>query len=237
MKLTTQNPDKSKKFVDDLNWINNTLHDFAIRTAFVEITETCCAKNPKLKDVPFIMNIYNAMANDAVVKMSNIYDTHRDTLSIYYILNWIRGNVSLLENHIDELVIKEDEIVYIENKIKTHSELIEKFRRMRKKLLAHNDKKIVQTTDIRRRLLNNKKIKTENDFIQESQKYMEELKGFLLDKQDFVGIQNFTFEVLTDIQQLLKMPDRIFGKSGNRQEWEDFYNLMKKDALQFFNRF
>ena len=160
----TPDSDKIKKFVNDLNWVNNTLHDFAIRTAFVEITEERCTENPRLKEKPLIMSIYNSMANDAVVKIYNVYDTHKDALSIFYILDWIRGNIPFLESQINELRIKESDISSIEKKIEEHSILVEKFRKMRKKLLAHNDKKIVRTTDIRRRLLNNKNIETKDDF-------------------------------------------------------------------------
>lgn len=235
MEVTTQNPNKLKKFVDDFNWINNVLHDFAIRTAFIETTEKRCTKNPELKEIPLIMNIYNSMANDAVVKINNVYDTHKDALSIFYILCWIKGNVPLLENQINTLRVKDNDIAVIENKIRKHHELIDKFHKMRKKLITHNDKKIVHTTDIRRRLLNNKNIKTQNDFLRESQEYIKELQGFILNKGDFVNIQNLTVEILMDIKKFLKMPDRIFGKSGNKQEWNNFYDSTKKNALYFFD--
>lgn len=225
-----------KQFVDDLNWINNTLHDFAICVAFVEVVEDYHPKHQELKDIALIMNIYNSMANDAVAKINNIYDGHKDALSVHDLLNWIRANTPLIKSHVHALNLSfsEKDISLLERKIGKSSKLIKKFNTMRNKLISHNDKKIVRTTDIRRKLLNNKSITTRDAFIEASKTYMEELQGFLLNKEDFITMKNFTIDILMDIKSLLKMPDRIFGQSGNEQEWEEFYKSKKGDVSRFF---
>lgn len=40
---------------------------------------------------------------------------------------------------------------------------------------------------------------------------------------------------MNDFKVLLKMPDRIFGKSGNIEEWEDFYKRQKQEASKLFD--
>lgn len=229
--------EKIKKFVDDLNWVNNALHDFAVRVAFIEGMEDYHPKHQELENISLIMNIYNSMANDAVVKINNIYDNHKDALSIHYLLNWIQQNNLLIKSHVHALSLSfsDKDIILLKEKIEKSSKLIEKFNTMRTKLIAHNDRKKVHATDIRRRLLNNKSINTEGSFMDAAKMYMDELQDFLLNKQEFVVLKDFTFDILMDIKRLLKMPDRIFGKSGNEQEWEVFYKSRKEDVSRFFN--
>lgn len=63
-----------KKYVSDLNWINNNLHDFVTRVAFMEVAEHYIKKYKVLNDMPVLMSFYNSMANDAVLRITNIYD-------------------------------------------------------------------------------------------------------------------------------------------------------------------
>ena len=226
-----------KKFVDDLNWVNNVLHDFATRVAFIEITEQYMKKYKALNMVPMIMCIYNSMANDAVLKINNIYDHDKNSLSIFYLLNWIRCNTPLIKSHVHslDLTFSERDITMLEEKINKSENLILKFEKMRNKLVGHNDKKIVNQTDIRRRLLNNKNLHTKEQFLEASGEYIKEISSFLLEINDFIKIKDITITVLNDIKKLLKMPDRIFGNSGNEKEWKESYESQQKNTSQLFD--
>lgn len=227
----------AKKYVNDLNWVNNTLHDFVTRVAFMEITEQYLNKHKTLKeDTPMIWSIYNSMANSAVLQITNIYDGGSKTLSIHYLLKWIQKNNELIKKHVHaiQLDFSKKDVERIKKNIEGFGELVKKFKNVRNELVGHNNRNRVETIDIRRNLMNNKKIDSEELFIQSAEEYLEEALPFLLDIEDFVSIKDHTIEVLGDLKNLLKMPDRIFGKSGNLKEWDSFYKFQKKEASEFF---
>jgi hypothetical protein len=226
--------DKIQKYVYDLNWINNILHDFTNRLVFMEITE----EYRKHKNVPLISNICNAMANDAVLKITSIYDKNSNVLSIYYILRWIQKNQDFIKKYVHtlNLDLTNNDIDLITKKIKKFEPLIKKFRDVRNMLVGHSNRQIVDMVDIRRNLMNKKIIKSKEIFIQESINYMKKVSGFLLEIKDFVEIRKRTIEILDDLKKVLKMPDRIFGKSGNSEEWENFYESQKRETRKIFEQ-
>ncbi|PIQ68799.1 MAG: hypothetical protein COV91_02240 [Candidatus Taylorbacteria bacterium CG11_big_fil_rev_8_21_14_0_20_46_11] len=227
-----------EKFVSDLNWINNTLHDFVTRVAFMEVAEKYISSQEKLKDVPLLMSILNAMANDAVLRITNIYDKNvKKTVSIFYLLNWTERNQTLIKSHVHALNLdfSSSDVDSLRKKIYRFSNMINKFQNIRGKLVGHNERAMVDVIDIRRNLMNKEELITKDLFEKSAKAYIRSVSKFLLEIQDFITMKSYTIEILNDFKVLLKMPDRIFGKSGNAKEWEDFYTLQKQEASRLFD--
>lgn len=226
-----------KKFVADLNWINNTLHDFVTRVAFMEVAEKYISNYEKLKDIPLLMSIYNSMANDAVLRITNIYDKNaKKTISIYYLLNWTERNPTLIKTHMHALNLdfSSSDVNSLREKIYRFSKTINKFQNIRGKLVGHNERAMVDIVDIRRNLMNKKELSTKELFEKSAKEYIKSVSKFLLEIKDFITMKSHTIEIMNDFKVLLKMPDRIFGKSGNTKEWEKFYKLQKQEASKLF---
>jgi len=227
-----------KKFVDDLNWINNTLHDFVTRVAFMEVAEKYISSYEKLKDIPLLMNIYNSMANDAVLRITNIYDKNvKKTISIFYLLNWVERNQFLIKSHVHALNLdfSSSDVDSLREKIYGFSKMTNKFQNIRGKLVGHNERAMIDAVDIRRNLMNKKELSTKDLFEKSAKEYIKSVSNFLLEIKDFITMKGHTIEIMNDFKVLLKMPDRIFGKSGNAKEWEDFYKLQKQEVSKLFD--
>ncbi len=227
---------KIKTYVDDLNWINNNLHDFATRVAFMEVAEQYINKHKKLNDMRIIMSIYNSMANDAVLRITNIYDKSKKALSIFHLLRWVEKNNALIKSYIHSLNLdfSQSDVDLIRKRINGFQELVYKFKYMRNKLVGHNEKEMVNVVDIRRNLINNKNINTKELFEKSSKEYLKRVSRFLLQTEDFIAIKDHTINAIIDLKELLKMPDRIFGKSGNLEEWKNYYKFQKEEISQLF---
>lgn len=231
----TDNNKRIQKYVNDLNWVNNCLHDFASRVAFIDISEQYMKKYALIKDYPFIMSIYNSMANDAVLRINNIYDKKKEVLSFYYLMRWIEKNEIFVKSYMHSLNLdfSNKEIKKIRDNVDKYQKLIEKFRFMRHKLIGHSNREFIDVIDIRRNLLNNKDVTSEN-VTQASAEYLENISKFLLQTEDFKEIKDKTISAILALKDLLKMPDRIFGRSGNLNEWEKFYHDREKEASLFY---
>lgn len=227
-----------KKFVADLNWINNTLHDFVARVAFMEVAEKYISSYEKLKDISLLMIIYNSMANDAVLRITSIYDRNvKKAISIYYLLNWTERNQTLIKSYVHALNLdfSGSDVDSLRKKIYRFNKIINKFQNIRGKLVGHNDRAMVDVVDIRRNLMNKKELSIKDLFEKSAKEYMKNVSKFLLETKDFITMKDHTIEIMNDFKVLLKMPDRIFGKSGNAKEWEDFYKFQKQEVSKFFN--
>ena len=119
-----------KKYVDDLNWVNNILHDFVKRVAFMEVAEQYLNKHQLLKEnTPFIWSIYNSMANDALLHITNIYDNNSKTVSIHYLFQWVQTNKDLIEKQVHSL-----DLNLYKKSFQQAKKNLEKFRKINQKI-------------------------------------------------------------------------------------------------------
>lgn len=136
--------------------------------------------------------------------------------------------------HSLNLDFSNSDIDIVRKNINGFKEVINRFQYVRNKLVSHNDKKIVDVVDIRRNLMNNRSIHSKELFEKSSKEFLKNVSEFLLQIEDFLTIKKHTINIVLDLKKLLKMPDRIFGKSGNLEEWENFYKLRKNESVRFF---
>lgn len=228
-----------KRFVSDLNSINNQLHAFATRVAFMEVAEEYISKHKKIKyDMTIIMSVYISMANDAVLRITSIYDRKPNALSIYYLLDWIKKNRPLLKLHMHSLNLNfsQKDVDFITESIDGFKLVVSKFRHMRNNLVAHNNREMVDAVDIRRNLMIKGALHDKELFVSASKEYFKKVSKFLLKIKDFILIKDHTIKVVLELKNLLKMPDRIFAKSGNVEEWANFTKSQKEEALRLFKK-
>ncbi len=224
-------------YVYDINWLNNKLHDYVARIAFLETTESYLTGHKELsKDMPIVPRIYNSMADAAVLKIISNYDRDPDTLSFFQILKWLKKNKKQVKEHFHNLNLDftDDDLNKLEKEI-NQSEVVEKFRTIRNTIVGHNNKKVSYITDIRRNL-SYKKHNNPKNFLEDAETYLKKALPHLLKMQDFIEMKDFSIKLMDDLKNLLKMPDRIFSQSGNSSEWKDFYEEQKKDALKFYSK-
>ncbi len=222
-------------YVYDINWLNNKLHDYVARIAFLEITEEYLKGHKDLSnDMPIIGRIYNSVADAAVLRISSNYDRDSDTLSFFQVLKWIRKNKKQIKEHFHNLDLDftDDDLNRMESEI-NQSEVIKKFRTVRNNIVGHSNKKVSYITDIRRNLFY-KNHKDRKSFLEDAETYKKNALPHLLNMQDFIDMKDFSIKLLNNLKKCLKMPDRVFSQSGNSSEWGDFYKVQKKEALEFY---
>lgn len=226
-----------KIYVHDMDWLNNKLHDYVARIAFLEITESYLTDHKELsRDMPIIQRIYNSMADTAVLRIVSNYDKDPNTLSFFQILKWIKKNKKQIKEHFHKLDLDftDDDLNKLEKEI-NQSEVVEKFRTVRNTIVGHNNKKVSYAIDIRRNLLN-KKHNNPKDFLEDAETYLKNVLPHLLKTQDFIEMKDISIKFMDNLKGILKMPDRAFSQSGNSNEWKDFYEEQKKDALKFYSK-
>ncbi len=226
-----------KTYVYDINWLNNKLHDYVARIAFLEITEDYLTGHKDLsKDIPMIMRIYNSMADSAVLRITANYDRDADVLSFFQILKWIKKNKKRIKEHFHKLNLNftDSDLNKMEKEI-NQSEVVKKFRTVRNTIVGHSNKNISYIIDIRRNLFY-KRYCEPKSLLENAETYIKNTMPYLLNIEDFILMKDFSIKLFDDLKNHLKMPDRIFSQSGNSSEWANFYEEQKKEALKFYSK-
>jgi hypothetical protein len=203
-----------------------------------EVTEKVINSDKTIFDKPFFGRIVHSMNVNAVLLINEIYDKDktegRETLSIFFIIDWIRTNIETLISTISSLTVTDIDkgLKHIEQMIYEQDKLLNRLRRVRNKLLAHSDKTWSNKIDESRLVVNAPK----EEIKERLNEWMTNVKTIAVPAHEMKELGSFTVGVLLGLKNTLNMPDRIFGKSGNIEEWNKFYNLQTAEAKDFFTR-